>query len=68
MDTAPERLGLLRSPIGRRSAPSVGVWRPGALGVGAFALTVGVLSTAFSKANLSTSLEKGSDGSVVRRS
>ena len=57
-DTAPARLRLLNSPTGeavRAERGSLAAW---ALGIGTFALTVGVLSTAFSKANLSTSLEE----------
>jgi len=56
-DTASPRLGLLRSPGGealRAERGSLAAW---GLGIGAFALTVGVLSTAFSKANISMALE-----------
>lgn len=56
-DSARPRLRLLRSPAGealRAERGSLAAW---ALGIGTFALTVGVLSTAFSKANISTALE-----------
>jgi len=56
-DTAAPRLGLLRTPVGeavRAERGSVAAW---AIGIGTFAVTVGVLSTAFSKANISTALE-----------
>jgi ABC-2 type transport system permease protein len=57
-DRAPTRLRLLGSPAGeafRAERGSLAAW---VFGIGVFALTVGILSTAFSKANLSTSLEE----------
>jgi ABC-2 type transport system permease protein len=56
-DSSRPRLALLRSPVGealRAERGSLAAW---ALGIGAFALTVGVLSTAFTKTNISTALE-----------
>jgi ABC-2 type transport system permease protein len=56
-DTAAPRVGLLRGPgteALRAERGSLAAW---ALGIGTFAVTVGVLSTAFSKANISTALE-----------
>ena len=56
-DSARPRLGLLSSATGEAFRAERGSLTAWALGIGLFALTVGILSTAFSKANLSTSLE-----------
>jgi ABC-2 type transport system permease protein len=56
-DSARPRLRLLSSPTGEALRAERGSLTAWALGIGLFALTVGILSTAFSKANLSTSLE-----------
>lgn len=57
-DTAAPRLRLLSTPTGQALRNELGGLAAWMIGIGTFALIVGILSTAFSTANLSSSLRR----------